>query len=186
MLPRLVPEISPLYAFCDVVIVVVVVVGVGVVGIGDSRSWMVKTNEIFDQIFDQNKYLIKTNEIFDQIFDIYIAMQIENATISVLFFGTLLRYTEKIFRCFEYLIEYLRSVCNVICDLSGGDDSSSHRSADDSADFQYIARIANTVSKRRRFLSYKVIADTKMVMSCNSQVSSLLVMWWLDDMKYHV
>ena len=40
MLPRLVPEISPLYAFCDVV----VVVGVGVVvvvGIGDSRSWMI-------------------------------------------------------------------------------------------------------------------------------------------------
>ena len=35
MLPRLVPEISPLYAFCDVV-------GVGVVGvgIGDSRSWI--------------------------------------------------------------------------------------------------------------------------------------------------
>ena len=121
MLTHLVPEMSPLYAFCDVVIVVVVVVGVGVVGIGDSRSWMVKTNEIFDQIFDQNKYLIKTNEIFDQIFDIYIAMQIENATISVLFFGTLLRYTEKIFRCFEYLIEYLRSVCNVICDLSGGE-----------------------------------------------------------------
>ena len=42
MLPRLVPEISPLYAFCDVVVVVVVVVDrvvVGVVvGIGDSRS----------------------------------------------------------------------------------------------------------------------------------------------------
>ena len=42
MLPRLVPEILPLYAFCDVVVgvgvgVVVVVV---VVGIGDSRSWM--------------------------------------------------------------------------------------------------------------------------------------------------
>ena len=35
MLPRLVPEISPLDAFCDVG------VGVGVVvGIGDSRSWM--------------------------------------------------------------------------------------------------------------------------------------------------
>ena len=34
MLPRLVPEISPLDAFCDVVVVV------GVVGIGDSRSWM--------------------------------------------------------------------------------------------------------------------------------------------------
>ena len=31
MLPRLVPEISPLYAFCDVVVVV---------GIGDSGSWM--------------------------------------------------------------------------------------------------------------------------------------------------
>ena len=35
MLPRLVPEILPLYAFCDVV-----VVGVVVVGIVDSRSWM--------------------------------------------------------------------------------------------------------------------------------------------------
>ena len=33
MIPRLVPEISPLDAFCDVV-------GVGVVGIGDSRSWI--------------------------------------------------------------------------------------------------------------------------------------------------
>ena len=32
MLPRLVPEISPLDAFCDVVGVVV--------GIGDSRSWI--------------------------------------------------------------------------------------------------------------------------------------------------
>ena len=43
MLPRLVPEILILYAFCDVVVVVVVVVGVVgvVVGIGDSRSWMV-------------------------------------------------------------------------------------------------------------------------------------------------
>ena len=41
MLPRLVLEISPLYAFCDVVVgVVVVVVVVVVVGIGDSRSWM--------------------------------------------------------------------------------------------------------------------------------------------------
>ena len=45
MIPRLVPEISPLDAFCDVVgvvgvIGVVVVVGVG---IGDSRSWMFKT-----------------------------------------------------------------------------------------------------------------------------------------------
>ena len=39
MLPRLVPEISPLYAFCDVV-GVVVRVGVGVVGIGDFRSWI--------------------------------------------------------------------------------------------------------------------------------------------------
>ena len=42
MLPRLVPEKSPLYAFCDVVGVVVVGVGVVVgvvVGIGDSRSW---------------------------------------------------------------------------------------------------------------------------------------------------
>ena len=39
MIPRLVPEISPLDAFCDVV---GVVVGVGVlgVGIGDCRSWM--------------------------------------------------------------------------------------------------------------------------------------------------
>ena len=35
-MPRLVPEISPLDAFCDVVVVVVA----GVVGIGDSRSWM--------------------------------------------------------------------------------------------------------------------------------------------------
>ena len=35
MLPRLVPEILIIYAFCDVVVVVV-----GVVGIGDSRSWM--------------------------------------------------------------------------------------------------------------------------------------------------
>ena len=34
MISRLVPEISPLDAFCDVV-----VVGVGV-GIGDSRSWI--------------------------------------------------------------------------------------------------------------------------------------------------
>ena len=34
MIPRLVPEISPLDAFCDVV------AGVGVVGIGDSRRWM--------------------------------------------------------------------------------------------------------------------------------------------------
>ena len=42
MLPRLVPEISPLYAFCDVVLGVGVrVVGV-VVGIGDSRSWIVQ------------------------------------------------------------------------------------------------------------------------------------------------
>ena len=39
MLPRLVPEISPLYAFCDVV-GVGVVVEVVVVGIGDSRSWI--------------------------------------------------------------------------------------------------------------------------------------------------
>ena len=38
MIPRLVPEISPLYAFCDVV--VVGVEEVVVVGIGDSRSWM--------------------------------------------------------------------------------------------------------------------------------------------------
>ena len=37
MIPGLVPEISPLGAFCDVV---VVGVGVGVVGIGDSRSWI--------------------------------------------------------------------------------------------------------------------------------------------------
>ena len=41
MLPRLVPEISPLYAFCDVVGVGVVVgVVVVIVGIVDSRSWM--------------------------------------------------------------------------------------------------------------------------------------------------
>ena len=33
MLPRLVPEILILYAFCDVV-------GVGVGGIGDSKSWI--------------------------------------------------------------------------------------------------------------------------------------------------
>ena len=39
MIPRLVPEISPLDAFCDVVVVVVVVVA-GVVGIGGSRSWI--------------------------------------------------------------------------------------------------------------------------------------------------
>ena len=36
MVPRLVPEISPLDAFCDGRVVVVVVV----VGIGDSRSWI--------------------------------------------------------------------------------------------------------------------------------------------------
>ena len=41
MLPRLVPEISPLYAFCDVVGVGVVVVVV-VVGIGDSSSWIMQ------------------------------------------------------------------------------------------------------------------------------------------------
>ena len=43
MKPRLVPEISPLDAFCDVV---GVVVGVGVVGvgIGDSRSWISLNN----------------------------------------------------------------------------------------------------------------------------------------------
>ena len=47
MLPRLVPKILPLDAFCDVVGVgvgvgvgVVVGVGVGVVEIGDSRSWI--------------------------------------------------------------------------------------------------------------------------------------------------
>ena len=40
MLPRLVPEISPLYAFFDVVGAGVVVVGVVGVGIEDSRSWM--------------------------------------------------------------------------------------------------------------------------------------------------
>ena len=34
MIPRLVPEISPLDAFCDIVVAGVVV------GIGDSRSWM--------------------------------------------------------------------------------------------------------------------------------------------------
>ena len=34
MIPRLVAEISPLDAFCDVGVVVVVV------GIGDSRSWI--------------------------------------------------------------------------------------------------------------------------------------------------
>ena len=36
MPPRLVPEISPLDAFCDVVVVEAVVVE----GIGDSRSWI--------------------------------------------------------------------------------------------------------------------------------------------------
>ena len=42
MLPCLVPEILPLDAFCDVVVVgvVVVVVVAVVVGIGDSRRWM--------------------------------------------------------------------------------------------------------------------------------------------------
>ena len=41
MLPRLVPEISPLDAFCDVGVGVgVVVVVVVVLGIGDSRSWI--------------------------------------------------------------------------------------------------------------------------------------------------
>ena len=41
MISHLIPEISPLDAFCDVVGVVVVAVGVGVgVGIGDSRSWI--------------------------------------------------------------------------------------------------------------------------------------------------
>jgi len=42
MLPRLVPEILPLYAFCDVIGVGVagVVVGVVVAGVGDSRSWI--------------------------------------------------------------------------------------------------------------------------------------------------
>ena len=39
-LPPLAPEIFPLYAFCDVVVVGVGVVGV-VVGIGDSRSWII-------------------------------------------------------------------------------------------------------------------------------------------------
>ena len=38
MIPHLVPEISPLDAFCDVGVGVGVV---GVVGIGDSRSWMI-------------------------------------------------------------------------------------------------------------------------------------------------
>lgn len=58
-----------------------------------------------------------------------------------------MRCTENIFWGLEYLIQYLRSKCNVICDLSGEGDSSSHRSADDSADFQYVARIANAVFK---------------------------------------
>ena len=39
MIPCLVPEILPLDAFCDVVVVVAGVVA-RVVGIGDSRSWM--------------------------------------------------------------------------------------------------------------------------------------------------
>ena len=37
MVPRLVPEISPLDAFCDVAVVAGVVAG-----IGDSRSWIVQ------------------------------------------------------------------------------------------------------------------------------------------------
>ena len=37
MIPRLVPEISPLDAFCDIVVAGVVV------GIGDSRSWICLT-----------------------------------------------------------------------------------------------------------------------------------------------
>ena len=37
MIPRLVPEISPLDAFCD---------GRAGVGIGDSRSWISNPNEI--------------------------------------------------------------------------------------------------------------------------------------------
>ena len=46
MIPRLVPEISPLDAFCDVVAGVVVVVA----GIGDSRSWILKNvNYVFQR-----------------------------------------------------------------------------------------------------------------------------------------
>ena len=41
-MPRLVPEISPLDAFCDVV----------VVGIGDSRSWMMMALIIIVDIID--------------------------------------------------------------------------------------------------------------------------------------
>ena len=44
MIPPLVREISPLDAFCDVVVGVGVVVGIGV-GIGDSRSWIFKTRD---------------------------------------------------------------------------------------------------------------------------------------------
>ena len=44
MITRLVPEISPLGAFCDVV--VLVAVGV-VVGIGDSRTWIQMSSIVF-------------------------------------------------------------------------------------------------------------------------------------------
>ena len=48
---------------------------------------------------------------------------------------------------YDICAEWWRSstCCNVICDLSGGSDSSSHRSADAGADSQYIAGIANVV-----------------------------------------
>ena len=50
MIPSLVPEISPLDAFCDVG-VVVGVVGVGVLGIGDSRSWIVaRADYVFEYL----------------------------------------------------------------------------------------------------------------------------------------
>ena len=48
MIPRLVPEISPLDAFCDVVVVAGVVV---VVGNGDSRSWMGKRQAVLLIVF---------------------------------------------------------------------------------------------------------------------------------------
>ena len=43
MIPRLVPEILPLDAFCDVVVVA---------GIGDSRSWIVHCSLFFVLLFD--------------------------------------------------------------------------------------------------------------------------------------
>ena len=56
MIPRLVPEISPIDAFCDVV--------VGVVGIGDSRSWMVN-GDIWFMI--PNSFLVILVVVFGKI-----------------------------------------------------------------------------------------------------------------------